>query len=55
MDLVWLSAPFGDSLSIIYRLERQFKRDYDREESLIGKEHDRRKRAKTKADFRTEN
>ena len=24
-----------DSLSIIYRLERQFKRDYDREESLI--------------------
>lgn len=35
MDLVWLSAPFGDSLSIIYRLERQFKRDYDREEYLI--------------------
>lgn len=24
-----------DSLSIIYRLEQQFKRDYDREESLI--------------------
>ena len=35
MDLVWLSAPLRDSLSIIYRLERQFKRDYDREEYLI--------------------
>ena len=31
----WLSAPLRDSLSIIYRLERQFKRDYDREEYLI--------------------
>ena len=27
--------PDGGSLSIIYRLERQFKRDYDREEYLI--------------------
>jgi len=30
---VWLSAPFRDSLSIIYRLETKFKRAYDREES----------------------
>ena len=31
----WLSAPFGSSLSIIYRLEHQFKRDYDRKNLLV--------------------